>query len=83
MRKGSERAGKYQVAKLVKTRGIAETRGGAKGFPLSLPNLESVSPIRESSIFPTPLLRVNVLIIDFIEKRGRRVGAESGINVMK
>ena len=56
---GSEQDGarpKYQVAKLVKTRGMAETRGGgAKGVPLSLPNLESVSPIRESPIFsPLP-----------------------------
>ena len=35
------------------------------------------------SALSTLLQRVNVLIIDFIEKRGRRVGAESGINIMK
>ena len=43
------------------------------------PHLEIISHTALSTL----LQRVNVLIIDFIEKRGRRVGAESGINIMK
>ena len=46
-------------------------------------NFRPLLEIISHSALSTLLQRVNVLIIDFIEKRGRRVGAESGINIMK